>query len=78
MSRTTFSTTGEPIKLETGPMEWSEMETLSAFVLWRVESHMNKWTFLHGGYLQRNGIVEFSTNTDKDWLNEWATKLTDY
>lgn len=54
------------------------METLSAFVLWRVESHMNKWTFLHGGYLQRNGIVEFSTNTDKDWLNEWATKLTDY
>lgn len=40
---------------------------------------MNKWTFLHCGYL-RNGIVEYSTNTDtdKDWLNEWATKLTDY
>jgi len=33
---------GEPIKLGTEPMEWSEMETLSAFVLWRVESHMDK------------------------------------
>lgn len=56
----------EPIKLETEPMEWSEMETLSAFVLWRVESHIDKWTFLHGGYLQRKGIVKYYTNADTD------------
>lgn len=65
---------GEPIKLGTEPMESSEMETLSAFVLWRVESHMDKLTFLHGGYLQRKGIVEYSTNLDKDCLNERTTK----
>lgn len=39
------------------------METLSAFVLWRVKSHMDTCS---SEYLHCRGIVEYSTNTDAD------------